>query len=71
MASDHKSFNCYDSATQDPYHEMNYRASLYEKSSDVKEFLKKKCQDGTIRYWTHQQVKELLSREGYVLKNFT
>ena len=59
-AKDDKFFNC----SQD--HELNYVASLYTEKQKVLDFLKKKCADGTIKYFTYMKVYELIKKDlGY------
>ena len=54
---DAKYFNC----SQD--HERIYVANRYKQNAVVKDFLIKKCKDGTIKYSTHQEVFELIKKE--------
>lgn len=55
---DDKFFNC------DQDHEFDYVASLYPGNEEaVKQFLKDKCADGTIKYSTHMEVYQLIQRE--------
>jgi len=56
-AKDDKYFNC----SQE--HEINYVAGLYNKEEEVKKFLKQKCKDGTIKYFTHMKLYELIKKE--------
>ncbi|PKN52834.1 MAG: hypothetical protein CVU55_06335 [Deltaproteobacteria bacterium HGW-Deltaproteobacteria-13] len=59
-AKDDKYFNCSQA------YELNYVASLYSEEQKVLDFLKKKCADGTIKYFKHIQVYELIKKElGY------
>jgi hypothetical protein len=59
-SKDDKYFNC----SQE--HERKYVASLYQDEAGVNKFLIKKCQDGTIHYWTHMKVYELIKKDlGY------
>ena len=59
-AKDDKYFNC----SQE--HEINYVAGLYTSRQEVVSFLRRKCNDGTIHYYTHMQVYQLIQRElGY------
>lgn len=59
---DAKYFNCSEA------HELNYVAGLYEDKDAVKEFIKKKCKDGTIHYWTHDKLYALLEENGFKKK---
>jgi hypothetical protein len=46
--------------------EVDYVAGNYDDSKAVKEFLKKKCGDGTIKYSRHKEVYELIKKDlGY------
>jgi len=57
---DDKLFNC----SQE--HELNYVARLYPDPDKVYKFLRLKCNDGTIRNYTHMEVYELIRKElGY------
>jgi len=64
MNKDHKYFNC---SQNDSYNELEYRARKYKNPEAVKAFIKEKCKDGTIKYSTHQEVKELLKKAGFEL----
>jgi hypothetical protein len=64
MSIEHKYFNC---TQDDGYSEVENRASYYKKPDEVKAFLKKKCEDGTIKNSTHVEVKALLAAAGYEL----
>lgn len=57
--SDHKYFNCSEQ------HEHDYVARQYAASHRprVRQFLKDKCDDGTIRYNTHNEVYQLIKKE--------
>lgn len=50
--NDHDFFNCSEQ------HEHDYVVRLYALSDrpTVREFLRKKCADGTIYYWTHKKL---------------
>lgn len=60
-AKDDKFFNC----SQE--HELEYVSGLYGgDKGKVYDFLKKKCVDGAIIYFTHMKVYELIEKElGY------
>lgn len=59
-SKDDKYFNCH----QD--YEVSYIAGLYAEILKVKQFLIKKCSDGTIKYMTHFQIYQLIEKElGY------
>ncbi len=60
--SDWKYFNC----SED--YEINYVSGLYEKTKEVKEFIKKKCEDGTINDWTHKELYDFLDEKGFTKK---
>lgn len=46
--------------------EVDYVAGNYDDSEEVKKFLHKKCEDGTINYSRHKEVYELIKKElGY------
>lgn len=53
-ARDDKYFNCSEQ------HEIDYVAGLYDESDKVRDFLVKKCADGTIHYSTNLQVYQLI-----------
>ncbi|MFW5700257.1 MAG: hypothetical protein ACOCWM_01085 [Cyclobacteriaceae bacterium] len=60
MPSDHSMFNC------NQEHELRYVSGKYAQEQEVYNFLKKKCADGTIFHFTHQQVYDLIKKElGY------
>lgn len=58
---DDKMFNC----SQE--WEIDYVANLYPAhETQVKQFLIRKCHDGTIKYYTHMEVYQLIKKElGY------
>ena len=57
-AKDDKLFNC----SQE--YEHRYVYNLYEGNEEtVKEFLKEKCVDGTIKNFTHMEVYKLIEKE--------
>lgn len=59
-ARDDKFFNCSEQ------HEVDYVSGLYNDSEGVRNFLKKKCADGTIHYSTSLEVYKLIKKElGY------
>lgn len=62
---DDEFFNC----SQD--HEIIYVARLYPgNEKKVREFLEAKCKEGLIKYFTHQQVYELIKKQlGYAIPN--
>jgi len=66
MASDKKRddkfFNC------DEEHEFKYVSSLYLED-EVYEYLKDKCDDGTIIYCAHEEVYKMLEDAGFTKKD--
>lgn len=60
---DAKFFNCSEA------HEIKYVSSLYEDSEAVMEFIKQKCKDKTIHYWTHDKLYAFLEENGYKKKS--
>ena len=64
MDRDHKYFNC---TQDDSYNELEYRIGKYQDKEAVKRFLKEKCEDGIIKYSTHDDVKKLLADAGFRL----
>lgn len=61
-----------DKARDDKYfnsgeeYEAAYVASLYPERNKVRQFIKNKTEDGTIKYMTHQEVYKLIQKElGY------
>jgi len=64
MDRDHKYFNC---TQDDSYNELEYRIDKYQYPDAVKKFLQEKCEDGTIKYSTHVEVKKLLEDAGFEL----
>ena len=64
MARDKTKDDLYFNCSQE--HELNYVSGLYPQKNKVYEFLKKKCSEGKIKYYTHKQVYELIKSElGY------
>lgn len=59
---DAKFFNCSEE------HEINHVCSKYEDKEKVKEFIKSKCKDKTIHYWTHEKLASFLAENGFKLK---
>lgn len=59
---DAKFFNCSEA------HELNYVSGKYEDSAKVKEFIKEKCKDKTIHYWTQEKLAAYLAENGFKLK---
>lgn len=55
-------FNCSEA------HELDHVSSKYEDREKVKEFIRSKCQDKTIHYWTHEKLAEYLAENGFKLK---
>jgi hypothetical protein len=55
-ARDDRFFSCQDD------HELNYVAGLYTDHKKVRQFLREKHDDGTIKYQTHSQIYELISK---------
>ena len=57
--SDWELFNCSEQ------HEHDYVVSLYKAAdrATVRQFLKDKCDDGTIKNFTHQQVYDLIEKK--------
>ena len=64
MDRDHKYFNC---TQDDVYSEVKYRIRKYKNPDEVEAFIKARCEDGTIKYSTHEEVKELLANAGFEL----
>ena len=64
MDRDHKYFNC---TQDDSYNELEYRIDKYQDPAAVEKFLQEKCEDGTIKYSTHLEVKKLLEDAGFEL----
>lgn len=56
---DAKYFNCSEK------HEADYVSGLYTDREGVKNFLKEKCKDGTIKYWTHEKLHAFLEENGF------
>ena len=59
---DGKYFNCSEE------HELNHVSGKYEDKEKVREFIKAKCHDKTIHYWTHEKLAEYLAENGFRLK---
>lgn len=59
---DNKFFNCSEE------HELNYVAGKYEDREKVKEFIRQKCADKTIHYWTQEKLAQYLAENGFKLK---
>lgn len=62
MNTDQKYFNC----SED--YELDYIAGQYADTTAVKQWLKEKCADKTIRYSTHDQLYTLLKEAGFAKK---
>jgi hypothetical protein len=58
MGRDKKKDDKYFSCSQE--HELNYISGLYQESQKVYDFLKGKCQDGSIKYSTHREVYQMI-----------
>lgn len=56
---DGKYFNC----SED--HELDRVARHYADHKEVKEFVRKKCKDGTIKYWTNEKLYAFLDENGF------
>ncbi len=56
---DSKYFNCSEE------HELNLVAARYRDQEKVKVFIKEKCKDKTIHYWTHEKLDSYLSENGF------
>ena len=57
---DDKFFNCSEEW------EFKYVSELYDKNDEVYDYLKEKCDDGTISYSTHMEVYEIIEKKfGY------
>ena len=59
---DAKYFNCSEE------HEINHVSAKYEDKDKVKEFIKAKCKDKTIHYWTQEKLAAFLAENGFKLK---
>ena len=59
---DGKYFNCSEE------HELNYVSGKYKDKEKVKEFIREKCKDKTIHYWTQVKLAEYLAENGFALK---
>lgn len=55
-------FNC-----SEP-HEVDFVVKQYMEPDKVREYIKQKCKDGTIKRSTHQQVYDLLASQGFKKK---
>ncbi|MGE0567077.1 MAG: hypothetical protein AB7O73_03950 [Bacteroidia bacterium] len=63
-ARDDKFVNCSQES------ELVYISSLYERSFDVLIFLRRECNYGNLKYSTHREVYDLISRKlGYPMPN--
>ena len=60
---DAKFFNCSEE------HELNYVSGKYKDREKVREFIKEKCKDKTIHYWTQEKLAEFLAQNGFELKS--
>ena len=59
-SKDDSFFNCSEE------YELRYVSGRYEEEQKVFDFLKAKCEDGTIHYLTHAQLYQLIQTElGY------
>lgn len=56
---DGKYFNCSEE------HELNQVAGKYKNKENVKAFIKEKCKDKTIHYWTHEKLAAFLLENGF------
>lgn len=56
---DSKYFNCSEA------HELEQVAKKYRDREKVKAFIKEKCKDKTIHYWTHEKVAAYLAENGF------
>lgn len=59
---DSKYFNCSEE------HELEYVSNKYKDKVAVKNFIRSKCKDKTIHYWTQEKLAEFLKENGYELK---
>lgn len=58
---DSKYFNCSEE------HELNQVSGKYRDREKVKAFIREKCQDKTIHYWTHEKLAAYLAENGFQL----
>ena len=56
---DSKYFNCSEE------HELDQVAAKYRDQEKVKTFIKEKCGDKTIHYWTHEKLASYLAENGF------
>lgn len=56
---DGKFFNCSEE------HELNHVSGKYKDKEKVKAFIKEKCKDKTIHYWTHEKLANYLNENGF------
>lgn len=56
---DSKYFNCSEE------HELNQVSGKYRDKERVKEFIRGKCKDKTIHYWTQEKLAEYLAENGF------
>ncbi len=56
---DSKYFNCSEE------HELNQVAARYRDQAKVKAFIREKCKDKTIHYWTHEKLDAFLAENGF------
>lgn len=56
---DGKYFNCSEE------HELNQVSGKYKDKEKVKAFIKAKCKDKTIHYWTHEKLAQFLVENGF------
>ena len=58
---DSKYFNCSEE------HELNQVSGKYRDREKVKAFIREKCHDKTIHYWTHEKLAAYLAENGFQL----
>lgn len=56
---DAKYFNCSEE------HELNQVSNKYKDKEKVKSFIREKCKDKTIHYWTHEKLAAYLAENGF------
>ena len=56
---DGKFFNCSEE------HELNQVSGKYRDKEKVKAFIREKCKDKTIHYWTHEKLAAYLAENGF------
>lgn len=56
---DGRYFNCSEE------HELNQVSGKYRDKEKVKAFIKEKCKDKTIHYWTHEKLAAYLAENGF------